>query len=84
MRKLAERLLKFKCVLKLPENGDKGRLGGVGRTGLEPQGLVLTKPVISGLESPLRPKEGHRWAGGDCVTLKVKGSPAGDREDGGK
>ena len=33
-----------------------------------PKGLVPKQTShLPGLESPLRPKEGHRWAGGDCV-----------------
>lgn len=60
MRKLAERLLKFKCVLKLHENGGKGRLGGVGRAGQNPKGLVLKQTShLPGLESPLRHKDGQ-------------------------
>lgn len=82
MRKLEERLLKFKCVLKLHENGDKGRLGGVGRAGLEPQRFVPKTNQSSprsrkSTETQGRPEMGRRRL---CVTLEVWGSAAGDRE----
>lgn len=82
MRILAERLLKFKCVLKLHENGDKGRLGGVGRAGLEPQRFGPKTNQSSprsrkSTETQGRPEMGRRRL---CMTLEVRGSPAGDRE----
>lgn len=64
VRKPAERLLKFKCVLKLHENSDRGRCGQ-GRAGTQRFGLQRTGP-LPGLESLLRQKQGQRWAEGAC------------------
>lgn len=56
---MAERILKFKCVSKLHENSDKGRLGGVspGRARTQRFGPKRNHPPPNP-ESPLGREEG--------------------------